>query len=44
MRIIIRHMVPSFSSHLIAVLTLRVPEMILAETSLSFRAWGCASR
>ena len=33
MRIIIRHMVPSFSSHLIAALTLRVPEMIPAETS-----------
>ena len=40
MRIIIRHMVPSFSSHLIAVLTLRVPEMILAETSLSFLGLG----
>ncbi len=40
MRIIPRHMVPSFSSHLIAVLTLRVPEMILAETSLSFLGLG----
>ena len=40
MRIIIRHMVPSFSSHLIAVLTLRVPEMILVETSLSFLGLG----
>ena len=40
LRIIIRHMVPSFSSHLIAVLTLRVPEMILAETSLSFLGLG----
>ena len=40
MRIILRHMVPSFSSHLIAVLTLRVPEMILAETSLSFLGLG----
>ena len=40
MRIIIRHMVRSFSSHLIAVLTLRVPEMILAETSLSFLGLG----
>ena len=40
MRIIIRHMVPSFSSHLIAVLTLRVPELILAETSLSFLGLG----
>ena len=33
-------MVPSFSSHLIAVLTLRVREMILAETSLSFLGLG----
>ena len=33
-------MVPSFSSHLIAVLTLGVPEMILAETSLSFLGLG----
>ncbi|MEM7131608.1 MAG: ABC transporter permease [Chloroflexota bacterium] len=40
LRIILRHMVPSFSSHLIAVLTLRVPEMILAETSLSFLGLG----
>ena len=40
MRIIIRHMVPSFSSHLIAALTLRVPEMILAETSLGFLGLG----
>ena len=40
LRIIIRHMVPSFGSHLIAVLTLRVPEMILAETSLSFLGLG----
>ena len=40
MRIILKHMVPSFSSHLIAVLALRVPEMILAETSLSFLGLG----
>ena len=40
MRTIIRHLVPSFSSHLMAVLTLRVPEMILAETSLSFLGLG----
>ena len=40
MRIIIRHMVPSFSSHLTAVLTLRVPEMIRAETSLSTKSRG----
>jgi peptide/nickel transport system permease protein len=40
MRIILRHMVPSFTSHLIAVLTLNVPGMILAETSLSFLGLG----
>ena len=40
LRIILRHMVPSFASHLIAVLTLRVPGMILAETSLSFLGLG----
>ena len=39
-RIIFRHMVPSFSSHLIASLTLSVPGMILAETSLSFLGVG----
>jgi peptide/nickel transport system permease protein len=33
-------MIPSFTSHLIAVLTLRIPEMILAETSLSFLGLG----
>jgi peptide/nickel transport system permease protein len=40
MRIIFLHMVPSFASHLIAVLTLRIPGMILAETSLSFLGLG----
>ena len=40
MRIILRHMVPSFASHLIAVLTLRIPGMILGETSLSFLGLG----
>jgi peptide/nickel transport system permease protein len=39
-RIIILHMVPSFYSHIIAVLTLSVPGMILAETSLSFLGLG----
>ncbi|MCT8161114.1 ABC transporter permease [Pseudoruegeria sp. SHC-113] len=34
------HMVPSFSSHIIASLTLAVPLMILAETSLSFLGIG----
>ncbi len=40
MRIIWRHLVPSFLSHLIASLTLAVPGMILAETSLSFLGIG----
>lgn len=39
-RIIFRHMVPSFMSHIIAALTLAVPEMILSETSLSFLGLG----
>lgn len=40
MRIILRHMVPSFMSHIIAALTLAVPEMILSETALSFLGLG----
>jgi peptide/nickel transport system permease protein len=40
MRIIRRHMVPSFTSHIIAALTLAIPAMILAETSLSFLGLG----
>ncbi|MGV8831231.1 MAG: ABC transporter permease [Devosia sp.] len=39
-RIITRHMVPSFMSHIIAAATLAVPGMILAETSLSFLGLG----
>jgi peptide/nickel transport system permease protein len=39
-RVIFRHMLPSFISHVIAVLTLAVPAMILAETSLSFLGIG----
>ncbi|WP_116950433.1 ABC transporter permease [Jiangella endophytica] len=39
-RVIFRHMMPSFSSHLIASVTLSVPGMILAETSLSFLGLG----
>jgi peptide/nickel transport system permease protein len=42
-RIIFRHMVPSFSSHLIASLTMSVPGMILGETSLSFLGLGLQS-
>jgi peptide/nickel transport system permease protein len=40
MRIIWRHMVPSFLSHIIAVVTLAIPGMILSETSLSFLGLG----
>ena len=39
-RLIFRHMLPSFTSHLIASLTLSIPGMILAETSLSFLGLG----
>jgi len=39
-RIIVRHMVPSFMSHIIAAATLAVPGMILAETALSFLGLG----
>ncbi len=39
-RIIFRHLLPSFSSHLIASLTLSIPSMILAETALSFLGLG----
>lgn len=39
-RIIIRHMVPSFTSHIIASLTLSIPGIILAETALSFLGLG----
>ena len=40
MRIILLHMVPSFLSHIIASITLAIPHMILAETSLSFLGLG----
>jgi peptide/nickel transport system permease protein len=39
-RMIFRHMLPSLTSQLIASLTLSVPGMILAETSLSFLGLG----
>jgi len=39
-RIIVRHMVPAFMSHIIAAVTLSIPQMILAETSLSFLGIG----
>ncbi|MEM7031471.1 MAG: ABC transporter permease [Chloroflexota bacterium] len=40
MRIIIRHMIPSFLSHIIAAMSLSIPAMILAETALSFLGLG----
>ena len=39
-RIIFRHLVPGFTSHIIVSLTLSVPAMILGETALSFLALG----
>lgn len=39
-RVIARHMLPSVASHVIASVTLAVPAMILAETSLSFLGLG----
>lgn len=39
-RVIGRHMLPSFMSHLIASATLSVPNMILGETALSFLGLG----
>ena len=40
LRIILRHMVPSFASHIIATVTLAIPAMILSETALSFLGIG----
>ena len=40
MRIILRHMLPSFLSYIIAALTLNIPNMILWETGLSFIGLG----
>lgn len=40
MRIILRHMVPSFLSHIIASTTLALPAMIISETALSFLGLG----
>jgi peptide/nickel transport system permease protein len=38
--IILRHMTPSFASHIIAAVTLAIPVMILSETALSFLGIG----
>jgi peptide/nickel transport system permease protein len=43
MRIILRHMVPSFLSYIIASLTLAIPGMIISETGLSFIGLGLRS-
>jgi peptide/nickel transport system permease protein len=40
LRIIFRHMVPGFLSHIIAATTLALPNMIISETSLSFLGLG----
>jgi len=40
MRIIFRHLVPSFLSHIIAATTLALPTIIIFETSLSFLGLG----
>ena len=40
MRIIFRHMAPSFLSHIIASTTLALPAIIISETSLSFLGLG----
>ena len=40
MRVIFRHMLPSFFSHIIATLTLSIPAIILSETGLSFIGLG----
>ncbi|MCC3765424.1 ABC transporter permease [Glycomyces sp. TRM65418] len=39
-RVMFRHMLPSFSSHIIAALSLSIPSMILAETALSWLGLG----
>lgn len=39
-RIIFRHLLPGFTSHIIVALTLAIPGMVLAETSLSFLGLG----
>ncbi|MDB5368554.1 MAG: binding-protein-dependent transport system inner rane protein [Roseomonas sp.] len=39
-RIVLRHLLPSFTSHLIASVTLALPAMIISETALSFLGLG----
>jgi peptide/nickel transport system permease protein len=40
LRIIFRHMLPSFLSHIIAAASLALPAMVISETSLSFLGLG----
>jgi len=40
MRIIVKHLLPSFASYIIVSLTLAIPNMILGETALSFIGLG----
>lgn len=40
LRIILVHMLPSFFSHIIAAVTLAIPNMIISETALSFLGLG----
>jgi len=39
-RVIFRHLLPSFTSHIIVTVTLAIPHMILGETALSFLGIG----
>ena len=39
-RVLFRHLIPGFTSHIIVVLTLSIPGMILGETALSFLGLG----
>jgi len=40
MRVIVRHLLPSFLSHIIVTITMAIPGMILGETALSFLGIG----
>jgi peptide/nickel transport system permease protein len=40
MRVIVRHLLPSFASYIIVQLTMAIPNMILGETTLSFLGLG----
>ncbi len=40
MTVIVKHLLPSFLSHIIVSITLSIPQMILAETALSFLGVG----